>query len=45
MWYDKVIIRILLYITKILARRSEKAFAHEIEELERFIFENEEEEN
>ena len=42
-WYDKCVVRILFVIAKILARSGETSFAHEIEKLEKEIFESEEE--
>lgn len=43
MWYDKQVIKILFMIAKILSRRSEKCFPHEIEQLEKEITNNKEE--
>ena len=35
MWYDKLVIKILLLIAKILSRRGDKTCAHEIDNLEK----------
>lgn len=42
MWYDKMVIKVLLIVSKILARRSESSYAFEIEKLEKEMFEREE---
>lgn len=40
--YDHLVIKILFMIAKIVSRYGEKTFAHEIEKLEKEIFESEE---
>lgn len=37
MWYDMQVVRILFMIARILARKSEKCFVHEIDNLEKEI--------
>lgn len=44
MWYDKVVIKILLLIAKILSRSGKTSYSHEIEKLEKEIFEERESE-
>lgn len=41
-WYDKMTIKILLLIAKIMSRHGEKTYCHEIDRLEKEIFESEE---
>ena len=42
MWYDRATVKILFVIAKIFSRSGEKSYAHEIEKLEKEIFESEE---
>lgn len=42
-WYDKIVIKTLLLVAKIMSRYGEKTYAHEIDKLEKEIFESEEE--
>lgn len=41
-WYDKMTIKILLLVAKIMSRHGEKTYWHEIDKLEKEIFESEE---
>lgn len=41
MWYDRLVIKTLLLIAKILSRYGDKTYAYEIENLEKEIFEKE----
>lgn len=41
-WYDKMTIKVLLLIAKIMSRYGEKTYCHEIDRLEKEIFESEE---
>ncbi len=45
MWYDKMVIRLLLAVAKIMARYGKSTYAHEIEEFERDICKEGEMEN
>ena len=44
MWYDKLVVKTLLLIAKILSRHGDKTYAHEIDNLEKEIFKKEGEE-
>lgn len=43
MFYDKLVIRILLLVTKILARYGKESYGHEIEKIEKEVFDLKEE--
>ena len=41
MWYDKAVVKVLLMVAKIMARSGKTSYAHEIEKLEKEMFESE----
>lgn len=41
-WYDKMVIKSLLLVARIMSRSGNKTYSHEIEKLEKEIFEREE---
>ena len=42
LWFDKTVIRVLLLVCKIMSRYGDKTYAHEIDKIEKEIFEGEE---